>query len=152
MKIAICDDEKQLRSILRQKIAANSGDIKITEFSDGSELISSKERFDIIFLDPHFVQENINLNDVLNLNFKSFETEKFYFINAENISPSFTLGFSFENIDDFIDFIEKSNCLKIKENSDEKKFYLNFNFDNFINFKYDKNLNNENIIKLTLIK
>ena len=105
-----------------------------------------------IFLDPHFVQENINLNDVLNLNFKSFETEKFYFINAENISPSFTLGFSFENIDDFIDFIEKSNCLKIKENSDEKKFYLNFNFDNFINFKYDKNLNNENIIKLTLIK
>ena len=51
MKIAICDDEKQLRSILRQKIAANSGDIKITEFSDGSELISSKERFDIIFLD-----------------------------------------------------------------------------------------------------
>ena len=51
MKIAICDDEKQLRSLLRQKIAARSGNIKITEFSDGSELLNSKESFDIIFLD-----------------------------------------------------------------------------------------------------
>ena len=104
-----------------------------------------------IFLDPHFVQENINLNDILNLNLKSFETENFYFINIENISPSFTLGFSFENIDDFIDFIEKSK-IDFEENSYEKIFYLNFNLDNFINFKYDKNTNNENIIKLTLIK
>lgn len=51
MKIALCDDEKHMRKLLRQKIAAISGDIKMTEFSDGSELIGSKESFDIIFLD-----------------------------------------------------------------------------------------------------
>ena len=113
-----------------------------------------KNNKNLIFLDPHFVQENINLNDFFNFNLeklKSFETEKFHFINVENISPSFTLGFSFENFDDFIDFIEKSNC-KIEENSLEKKYYLKFNLDNFINFKYDKNITSENIIKLTLIK
>ena len=51
MKIAICDDEKHMRSLLRQKLAARSGEIKVTEFSGGRELISSKESFDMIFLD-----------------------------------------------------------------------------------------------------
>lgn len=51
MKIAICDDETHMRTLLSRKISARSPKIIITEFSDGSELVRTEETFDIIFLD-----------------------------------------------------------------------------------------------------
>lgn len=51
MKIAICDDEANIRNLLRQKIAERPEDANITEFSDGSGLLASKDNFDVIFLD-----------------------------------------------------------------------------------------------------
>ena len=51
MKIAICDDEKHMRTLLRQKLTAISKDIKMTEYADGCELLAANDCYDIIFLD-----------------------------------------------------------------------------------------------------
>ena len=60
MKIAVCDDEKIFREALTEKLDEYSGqrsvEMEISEFSDGSELLASKESFDMIFLDQQMSQ------------------------------------------------------------------------------------------------
>lgn len=58
MKIAICDDEKYVRSFIRKLIEQQEPDCEIVEFSSGRELLRSQgldsyisEAIDILFLD-----------------------------------------------------------------------------------------------------
>lgn len=55
MNIAVCDDEKIFREALTEKLKdyteLRSIQFSISEFADGSELLASKETFDMIFLD-----------------------------------------------------------------------------------------------------
>ena len=59
LKIAICDDEKIICNNIKNKLESMPGSYKydISVFCDGNKLLSSKEQFDIIFLD-------IEINDI----------------------------------------------------------------------------------------
>ncbi len=51
MRIAICDDEKKYRDEAINCIKEYNSSIEIAEFEDGSELVNTKEVFDLILLD-----------------------------------------------------------------------------------------------------
>ena len=55
MRIAICDDEKQLRETLREKISAhltqNNISCELCEFSNGADFAAVNNRFDLVFMD-----------------------------------------------------------------------------------------------------
>ena len=51
MRIAICDDEKNIRELIGNKVAKQYPDAKIVFFSSGEELLLSEEKIDILFLD-----------------------------------------------------------------------------------------------------
>lgn len=56
MRIAICDDEKNIRELIANKIAKQYPDAKIIFYRSGEELLLSDKRIDILFLDiqmPH---------------------------------------------------------------------------------------------------
>ena len=51
MRFAVCDDERELRKGLAEKIHSYCPNAAVTEFSSGDELLVSSGSFDIIFLD-----------------------------------------------------------------------------------------------------
>lgn len=51
MKIAVCDDEKMTREHIAQMIKTYTNQAEVYTFSSGSEMMDSREDFDIIFLD-----------------------------------------------------------------------------------------------------
>lgn len=55
LKIAVCDDEKKMidkmESLILKYADQNDVKLRIIAFSDGNDLVSSKQQFDLIFLD-----------------------------------------------------------------------------------------------------
>ena len=51
MRIAICDDEKNIRELIADKVKKQYPQGDIVFFSSGEELLLSKEQPDILFLD-----------------------------------------------------------------------------------------------------
>lgn len=51
MRIAICDDEKNIRELIANKVAKQYPDAEIFFFQSGEELLLSEECIDILFLD-----------------------------------------------------------------------------------------------------
>ena len=51
MRIAICDDEKNIRELIGNKVAKQYPDAEIVFFSSGEELLLVDESIDILFLD-----------------------------------------------------------------------------------------------------
>ena len=51
MRIAICDDEKNIRELIANKVAKQYPDAEIILFQSGEELLLSDESIDILFLD-----------------------------------------------------------------------------------------------------
>ena len=51
MRIAICDDEKNIRELIANKVAKQYPDAEIIFFPSGEELLLSDESIDILFLD-----------------------------------------------------------------------------------------------------
>lgn len=51
IKIAVCDDEILIRQELKNLINKQLQEVEVSEFSSGEELLESKERYDITFLD-----------------------------------------------------------------------------------------------------
>ncbi len=51
MRIAICDDMAVFRERIRKGIRAYNAGFEVKEYTDGSELLSETEPFDLIFLD-----------------------------------------------------------------------------------------------------
>ena len=50
MRIAICDDEKNIRQLIEKKIVKQYPDAEIVLFSSGEELLLSDLKIDILFL------------------------------------------------------------------------------------------------------
>ena len=51
MRIAICDDEKNIRELIRNKVTRQYPEAEIVFFSSGEELLLSDCQIDILFLD-----------------------------------------------------------------------------------------------------
>lgn len=51
MRIAVCDDSRQMREQVGACINAFDVEYEVVEFEDGSGLVGSKEQFDLVFLD-----------------------------------------------------------------------------------------------------
>lgn len=51
MKIAICDDEKNIRQLIGKKVHSIYPEADLCFFNSGEELLSAQERIDILFLD-----------------------------------------------------------------------------------------------------
>ena len=58
MRIAICDDEKNIRELIANKVAKQYPDAKIIFFKSGEELLLSDEHIDILFLDIQMSGKN----------------------------------------------------------------------------------------------
>ena len=58
MRIAICDDEKNIRELIKGKIANQYPDANIIFYSSGEELLLSDEYIDILFLDIQMQGKN----------------------------------------------------------------------------------------------
>ena len=58
MQIAICDDEKNIRELLKNKIVKQYPDADIISFSSGEELLLSENHIDILFLDIQMTGKN----------------------------------------------------------------------------------------------
>lgn len=60
----------------------------------------------LIFLDPHHVQNAVSINDILLGNeLNTYKPNDIFYINIDEISPSFTFGFAIKNIFEFEEFI-----------------------------------------------
>ena len=58
MCIAICDDEKNIRELIGNKITAQYPEAEIVFYPSGEELLLSDERIDILFLDIQLTGRN----------------------------------------------------------------------------------------------
>ncbi|MDE7276244.1 MAG: response regulator, partial [Lachnospiraceae bacterium] len=58
MRIAVCDDEKEVRMILRGKIRKLYPEADVFCYASGEELLRSTESFDILFLDIQMEGQN----------------------------------------------------------------------------------------------
>ncbi len=58
MRIAICDDEKNIRELIANKVAKQYSDANIIFYSTGEELLLADEHIDILFLDIQMPQRN----------------------------------------------------------------------------------------------
>lgn len=58
MKIAICDDEKNIRELIKNKVQSIYPKTDICFFNSGEELLESEENIDILFLDIQMQGKN----------------------------------------------------------------------------------------------
>ena len=98
----------------------------------------------LIFLDPHYVQQTIPLNALGNNNFEeSYRPRDVYYMDISELSPSFSIGFAIKDMKDFKLFMESIICddYFIDQNiysSLGKKFTYIFMVKNF-HFPYRNN-------------
>lgn len=140
MKIAICDDEKffrnELITNLNKYAKQHHTDIICDEYSDGRELIASKNNYDIIFMDYQMkningldtakkLRNNSNNTDIIFLTsyphivFDVFSVNAFRFLvkplDYEKLS---------EALNDFKKFRESDNYITIKTDDIVKKIHV----------------------------
>ena len=58
MRIAICDDEKNIRELIGEKVSALYPEEEIVLYPSGEELLLSDKRIDILFLDIQLTGRN----------------------------------------------------------------------------------------------
>lgn len=63
---------------------------------------------DLICLDPHFVQTTCDLTSILQGNGRETYKPSYFTVNISQISPSFSLGFTCRNINDFRDLMDQT--------------------------------------------
>ena len=51
IKIAVCDDESEIRKSIANLIKKHTGDVEISVFQSGKEMLETTAYFDIAFLD-----------------------------------------------------------------------------------------------------
>lgn len=83
MRVAICDDEAIDREETRREIKAYNKDIEIVEYIDGSDLVQSKERFDLIFLDVE-MEKLDGVTTAKQLRRKNVDAEMVFLTSHEN--------------------------------------------------------------------
>lgn len=72
MTIGICDDEKEIRTYIAEKIKLYDADINVVLFESGEELLSYNDKLDILFLDIQMSgTDGIRVAELLRLKNKS---------------------------------------------------------------------------------
>ena len=95
----------------------------------------------LIFLDPHLVQQTYSINDFLVGNgLNTYSPNDIYYMSIDDMSPSFTIGFVFENIYDFIYFIKKSGE-NINGSNDDNVIRLSVQIDSLFSVKFQERVN-----------
>lgn len=141
MRIAICDDERHFRSILKQKLeiyAKNRAMILIyDDFTDGSELLKSTRFYDLIFLDYQMNELNgmdtarqlrdknnkttiIFLTAVPDIVYDTFEVKAFRFLNKpiedERLYKALDDFLKSFSDDEYLSLIERGKIVRIEYN------------------------------------
>ena len=134
LSFAICDDSDFFRTQIKEYIMSyfinNNLDYVIEEFENGEKLLSSENKFDLIFLDYEFEDKGYNgieiakklriANDYTTIIFitsfpaivfDSFEVDTFRFL----VKPIDKIKL-FKALDDFISRIKKDDFIQIKSN------------------------------------
>ena len=140
MKIAICDDElifhQNLKTAINIYAKKHGIDILYDDFTDGHSLISSKNEYDLIFMDYQMNGINgietakklrnknnkttiIFLTSYPNIVFDVFEVNAFRFL----VKPINTQKLS-ESMDDYLKTLDNSSYLIIKEDDIVKKIQI----------------------------
>jgi hypothetical protein len=96
-----------------------------------------KSNKNLIFLDPHHVQNNIDFEKFImeGKDKETFRPIDTFYMKIKDMSPSFSLGFVFNSIEEFLDFIQRFGT---KNNIDDNnKIYMNLSsdFDNIFTIK-----------------
>ena len=91
----------------------------------------------LIFLDPHHVQNNINLEKFImeRKDIETFRPIDTYYMKINDMSPSFSLGYVFNSNNEFIDFIKRFGKNSYIEDNNKITIKLNMNFDNIFTIK-----------------
>lgn len=77
----------------------------------------------LIYLDPHLSQKAVeNLSVLYQSGYESYDPKYFYYLDIKNMSPGFTMGFYFRNVEEYK---ELKNALNVHS---ESKFNL-FSFE-----------------------
>ena len=76
----------------------------------------------LLFLDPHFVQPTIPINQFGNNSvFESYRPENIYYMPISDLSPSFSIGFAIKDMKSFKMFMEKMTSPDFFINQSSKK-------------------------------
>ena len=91
----------------------------------------------LIFLDPHHVQNNINLEKFImeRKDIETFRPIDTYYMKIKDMSPSFSLGYVFNSNNEFIDFIKRFGNNSYIEDNNKITINLSMNFENIFTIK-----------------
>jgi len=102
VRLGINSIEKEYHNSIKQffKIPSNLG---IIGGKSGSAYYFIGESQDkLIYLDPHFSQKAVeNLTNLFYNGYESYEPKNLYCLDTKNMSPGFTMGFYFRNIEEY---------------------------------------------------
>ena len=114
-------EEEMEDDVLRFFDFENNIGIKKKKKSRALYFIGKCDR-DLIFLDPHYVQKTVDINDILyGDGIQTFKPQNIFHINVSEMSPVFTLGLVCRNTNEFSVMIQKIEKM-IKTSKDNPLF------------------------------
>ena len=133
MRIAICDDEKNIRELIGNKVVAQYPEAEIVFYPSGEELLLYEKRIDILFLDIQLTGRN-GMETAGELRKKDKDVILIFVTAAEEyVFQAFDVGafhYIVKPIDDakFTDVlrraVEELNSKRTKEQSPEEKYVM----------------------------
>ena len=101
---------------------------------------------DIIFLDPHFVQNNIDFEKFIKegKDRYTFQPNDIYYMNIKELGASFSIGYVFNKGEEFVDFISKYSDVTFEDNQIKRCTLVN-EIDNFFVIKLENKFYPKNI-------
>ena len=143
LRIAICDDDKvtidKMKSLVLRYAEQNSVDLKIITFLDGNNLVSSKQKFDLIFLDIQMPSSNgietaqkirekdMNVPIVYITNYSQYWRNAYKVHAFEYISKPFDYIDIKSVMDDFMKSLKESKPINVSFNTKNGAVVLNVN-------------------------
>ena len=98
----------------------------------------------LIFLDPHHVQNAISINDIFVGNGSpSYKPNDIFYININELSPSFTFGFAIKNLYEFEEFINNFGITIESNNHYLHEIKINHGFGELFFVRYDEKKDNK---------
>jgi cysteine protease ATG4 len=98
----------------------------------------------LIFLDPHNVQNSISINDIFVGNgSSSYKPNDVFYMNINELSPSFTFGFAIKNLYEFEEFINNFGITIESNNHYLHEIKINHGFGELFFVRYDEKKDNK---------
>ncbi len=101
---------------------------------------------DIIFLDPHFVQNNVDFEKFIKegKDRYTFQPNDIYYMNIKELGASFSIGYVFNKVEEFVDFISRYSDVTFEDNQMKRCTLVN-EIDNFFVIKIENKFYSKNI-------